>query len=115
LPIYIEIIRIKILIKSETNSIKIISNTTNTQVKFVKLLKSKDLNIFALVEVKFKKLNYIYMQRKRSISQKPNSLTKKKTLPQKKKQLCTVCTITSGLTMLMQNALYRKYSFKHFS
>ena len=55
------------------------------------------------------------MQRKRSISQKPNSLTKKKTLPQKKKQLCTVCTVTSGLTMLMQNALYRKYSFKHFS
>lgn len=51
------------------------------------------------------------MQKKRSISQ--NKTNRKKTLP--KKKICSMCQATPALKTLMQNALYRKYSAKHFS
>lgn len=51
------------------------------------------------------------MQKKRSISQNKNN--RKKTLP--KKKTCSMCQTMPAFTTVMQNALYRKYSAKHFS
>jgi hypothetical protein len=58
------------------------------------------------------KLNLnLYMKRKRSNSQQKN--IKKKNIP--KKKLCSLCGLCVTITILMQNALYRKYSSNHFT